>query len=90
MFAGPRQLTTNRLTADQPLCWWRVDLVRVLQAKHAVKGNTTWGVNGESGEIADMKVLEVWEPLSVKLQTYKTAMEVRRYLDFGIDQWSSG
>lgn len=47
-----------------------------MKAKHASKENVTWGVNGESGEIADMEVLEVWEPLSVKLQTYKTAMEV--------------
>lgn len=28
--------------------------------------------------MADMKELGVWEPLAVKLQTYKTAVEVRR------------
>lgn len=47
-----------------------------VQAKHATDGNQTWGVNGEAGEIVDMKKLDIWEPLSVKQQTYKTAMEV--------------
>ena len=36
----------------------------------------TWGVDGVKGTITDMKDLGVWEPLSVKLQTYKTAIEV--------------
>ncbi|XP_067005710.2 T-complex protein 1 subunit gamma [Anabrus simplex] len=45
-----------------------------LRAEHAT-GGTTWGINGESGELADMNVLGVWEPLSVKLQVYKTAVE---------------
>nr|QBH73665.1 chaperonin [Thermobia domestica] len=45
-----------------------------LRAKHAT-GCSTWGINGETGEIVDMKELGVWEPLSVKLQTYKTAVE---------------
>jgi len=33
-------------------------------------------VDGDKGVIADMKDLEVWEPLSVKVQTFKTAIEV--------------
>lgn len=45
-----------------------------LRAKHAA-GETTWGINGETGAIVDMKELKVWEPLSVKLQVYKTAIE---------------
>lgn len=49
------------------LCW---------QAKHAVEGNTTWGVNGETGEITDMNELGVWDTYSVKAQTLKTAIEV--------------
>lgn len=48
-----------------------------LQAKHTQEGSQTWGVNGETGALADMKELGIWEPLSVKLQTYKTAVEVR-------------
>lgn len=48
-----------------------------MQAKHASEGHVTWGVDGIKGTLADMKELGVWEPLSVKLQTYKTAIEVR-------------
>lgn len=39
-------------------------------------GDTIWGINGETGEIVKMDILGIWEPLSVKLQTYKTAIEV--------------
>lgn len=45
-----------------------------LRAKHAT-GGSTWGINGETGQLVDMKELGIWEPLSVKLQTYKTAVE---------------
>lgn len=45
-----------------------------LRAKHAA-GLKTFGVNGETGELVDMNDLKIWEPLSVKLQTYKTAVE---------------
>lgn len=48
-----------------------------VQAKHATEGCMSWGVNGETGEIADMKDYGVWEAYSVKAQTYKTAIEVR-------------
>merc|ERR1719397_1746921 len=48
-----------------------------LRAKHAQEGekNVNWGVNGETGTLADMSELGIWEPLSVKLQVYKTAIE---------------
>jgi len=46
-----------------------------LRAKHATESNTTWGVNGETGDVVDMKEFNVWEPMSVKVQTYKTAIE---------------
>lgn len=46
-----------------------------LRAKHATDGGMTWGIDGETGEIVDMKVRAIWEPLAVKLQTYKTAIE---------------
>jgi len=48
-----------------------------LRAKHAAEGekNVNWGINGETGELTDMKELGIWEPLSVKLQVYKTAVE---------------
>lgn len=46
-----------------------------LRAKHAQEGMSTWGVDGDSGDLVDMNKLGIWEPLSVKLQTYKTAVE---------------
>ncbi|CAB3365408.1 Hypothetical predicted protein [Cloeon dipterum] len=46
-----------------------------LRAKHATGEGTFWGINGESGQLVDMKELGIWEPLTVKLQTYKTAVE---------------
>ena len=46
------------------------------QAKHASEGCASWGVDGDKGVLVDMKELGVWDPLSVKIQTYKTAIEV--------------
>lgn len=48
-----------------------------LRAKHAKEEekNINWGINGETGVLADMSLLGIWEPLSVKLQVYKTAIE---------------
>ncbi|KAJ2081661.1 T-complex protein 1 subunit gamma [Coemansia sp. RSA 988] len=45
-----------------------------LRAKHAA-GLTSWGVDGEKGVPVDMKEYGVWEPLAVKLQTIKTAID---------------
>merc|ERR1712183_925532 len=47
-----------------------------LRAKHAQERNVNWGINGETGELADMTELGIWEPLAVKLQVYKTAIEM--------------
>lgn len=46
-----------------------------LRAKH-VEGHTTWGLDGDSGKLVDMKEYGVWEPEAVKLQSIKTAVEV--------------
>merc|ERR1740138_407787 len=46
-----------------------------LRAKHSKLGNSSWGINGETGSIMDMQELGVWEPLIVKTQTIKTAIE---------------
>merc|ERR1711997_378835 len=40
-----------------------------------LKAKSLNGINGETGELADMSALGIWEPLSVKLQVYKTAIE---------------
>lgn len=50
-----------------------------LNAKHA-EGQSTWGVDGDTGKIVNMKEYGVWEPEAVKLQSIKTAIEVREYL----------
>jgi len=54
------------------------DIVRTLtslRAKHATPGNAGWGVDGVKGVLVDMKTLGVWEPVQVKAQTLKTAIE---------------
>merc|ERR1719245_1338454 len=44
-----------------------VRTLTTLRAKHAVEqeNNINWGINGETGELADMAQLGIWEPLSV-------------------------
>lgn len=51
--------------------------ITALRAKHAATDvdNKNWGIDGESGKLVDMNVLNVWEPLAVKMQAYKTAIE---------------
>jgi T-complex protein 1 subunit gamma len=46
-----------------------------LRAKHAKGKNNTWGVDGLKGTIVDQNEYGVWEPLQVKSQTIKTAVE---------------
>jgi len=53
-----------------------------LRAKHAEaydnaedNGPCSWGINGITGDLVDMKEYGIWEPLSVKVQTIKTAIE---------------
>lgn len=52
-------------------------------------GGCNWGINGETGDIVDMKELGVWEPLMVKTQTFKTAIEAANML-LRIDDIVSG
>ncbi|KAI9576147.1 T-complex protein 1 subunit gamma [Glossina fuscipes] len=49
--------------------------LRAKHASHSGDGVCAWGIDGESGEIVDMNVRGIWEPLAVKMQTYKTAVE---------------
>lgn len=54
------------------------NVVRVLtqlRAKHANESKCTWGIDGTNGVMTDMKNLGIWEPYTVKTQTYKTAVE---------------
>ncbi|KAI9069689.1 T-complex protein 1 [Trametes sanguinea] len=50
-----------------------------LRAKHA-NGEHSWGINGETGKIVDMKEYGLYESASVKVQTLKTAIEAARVL----------
>ena len=58
------------------------NVVRVLtelRAKHAEGGEgggSSWGVDGETGKVVDMRVYGLYESASVKIQTLKTAIEV--------------
>merc|ERR1719488_72688 len=68
------------------------DIIRVqtqLRAKHAGGANPSWGIDGEKGVLADMAELGVWEPVTVKLQTLKTAVESASML-LRIDEIVSG
>jgi TCP-1/cpn60 chaperonin family len=60
-----------------------------LRAKHAEQANSTYGINGNTGEIVDMKELGVWEPYMVKVQTLKTSIEAATLL-LRIDDIVSG
>ncbi|KAF8561240.1 hypothetical protein P879_09203 [Paragonimus westermani] len=52
-------------------------LITELRARHAIDPAKYWtlGVDGTTGKLADMKELNVWDPLVVKSQTFKTAIE---------------
>jgi len=53
-----------------------IRLLTALRAKHAdSEGPCSWGIDGMNGKLADMTELGVLDPLSVKLQTIKTAIE---------------
>ncbi len=59
-----------------PVCCNRcLTRVSALRAKHALEPGSAWGVNGDTGELADMNTFGIWEPAAVKLQTVKTAVE---------------
>lgn len=56
------------------------DVVRVLtelRAKHSATDGSGvfFGINGNTGKIENMKDAEIWDPIAVKQQTFKTAIE---------------
>jgi len=54
------------------------EVVRVLtelRARHAKEGGLNFGIDGNTGKMADMSEVNVWEPLLVKSQVIKTAIE---------------
>jgi T-complex protein 1 subunit gamma len=70
----PRTLIQN--SGNSP-----IKVLTELRAKHAegyVDGKMTgshWGIDGDAGKVVDMRTYNVWEPLAVKEQSVKTAVE---------------
>lgn len=52
-----------------------IRLMTDLRTKHNSADGSTWGVDGTTGNMADMRNLHIWEPFCVKTQTFKTAIE---------------
>jgi T-complex protein 1 subunit gamma len=44
-----------------------VKILTELRAKHSEGHNSTWGIDGKAGTLADMNVLQIWEPFEVKV-----------------------
>jgi len=63
----PRTLIQN--SGNSP-----IRVLTQLRAKHA-EGGSSWGVDGDAGRLVDMKEYGVWEPMAVKMQSVKTAVE---------------
>ncbi|OCL04676.1 t-complex protein-like protein 1 gamma subunit [Glonium stellatum] len=67
----PRTLIQN--SGNSP-----IRVLTQLRAKHAEGSDgsgSSWGIDGDNGKVVDMKELGVWEPLAVKAQSVKTAVE---------------
>ncbi|KAF8119629.1 hypothetical protein EV363DRAFT_1285603 [Boletus edulis] len=54
-----------------------IGVLTELRAKYA-NGEHSWGVDGETGKIVDMKSYGLYESASVKIQIVKTAVEAAR------------
>ncbi len=52
-----------------------VRLLTELRAKHAKPDGAFFGIDGHKGVITDVRTIDVWEPLLVKSQVIKTAIE---------------
>lgn len=52
-----------------------IKVLTELRAKHVDHKNSSWGINGTTGKLVDMKEYGIWEPFAVKSQTLKTAVE---------------
>ena len=57
-----------------------IRLMTDIRTKHlsttsSTSTNSSWGVDGTTGQMADMYNIKIWEPYCVKTQTYKTAIE---------------
>jgi len=46
-----------------------------LRAKHNQEDGKFFGIDGDTGKIVDTRNMEIWDPLNVKAQVIKTAIE---------------
>mmetsp|Transcript_9827 Transcript_9827/g.18352 ORF Transcript_9827/g.18352 Transcript_9827/m.18352 type:complete len:552 (-) Transcript_9827:399-2054(-) len=65
--------------------------LRAKHAEHAAAGAPpcSFGIDGMTGDVVDVRTLGVWEPYQVKAQTFKTAIEAAQML-LRIDDIVSG
>jgi T-complex protein 1 subunit gamma len=81
MEAIPRTLAQNcGVSVIRTITQLRAKHASALEESVATNSNgeggcCTWGINGITGELVDMKEYGIWEPLAVKVQTIKTAIE---------------
>lgn len=70
----PRTLIQN--SGNSP-----IKVLTQLRAKHAEgfedgkHNGSSWGIDGDLGKVVDMRTFGVWEPMAVKEQSIKTAVE---------------
>jgi len=62
-----------------------IRLITELRSKHKIDADGTdeglyWGINGQIGELEEINKLDLWEPMLVKTQTMKTAVEAASML----------
>ena len=64
-----------------------VKQLTTLRAKHHQQADHfAWGIDGETGQLVDMNKFGIWEPMAVKMQTIKTAIEVRAQRSFVVER----
>lgn len=71
-------LSVDKRFRGDSFCCAGANIIRTmtkLRAAHADTPGCSIGINGETGQITDMKELGIWEPVAVKLQTMKTSVE---------------
>lgn len=62
-----------------------IKTLTALRAKHA-NGEHSWGVDGNSGKIVEMKEYGLYESAAVRIQTLKTAIEVSVFFSTNFGQ----
>ncbi|KAH7828049.1 chaperonin containing TCP1, group II (cytosolic) [Monocercomonoides exilis] len=80
----------TELRAKYHEMWKKVSIDSLLKAKSASSASSSsasassesiqssvelWGINGETGELMDVNKSELWEPYSVKVQTFKSSVD---------------